>query len=275
MSTFPQIVRISAYDTRSVAALMLRYGRRAQRAMARAMNTTCREVMKAEKQEMQRTFKNLRPWTLRALAYQPAETDYLQAEVYLNRPIRMSEHYLTPEVEGTVRALKGFERAIGLDHLVPTKYMPRDSTGAVSMGVMRQILSVLRRAESHAGYAANITARSRRRNTKERDFVLIREGNHIPPGIYRRTVKPGYGRSDLATRPQGYDLSRAWQGGRRRPTNDIRARGLAPYLLKGKGAPYRQIFDFYGVARRVVAANLEPEFRKILNRYLREDGLAP
>ena len=81
----------------------------------------------------------------------------------------MGAHYLVPQVDGGQRKLKGFERAIGEGELVPALGAKLNQYGNVSPGQIRQILSVLGKAEASAGYSANITSRSRRRNRHPAD----------------------------------------------------------------------------------------------------------
>ena len=268
------MISIQLTGSRQVARRMAQHGRRAHRAMAEALNRTAYQIMRAEQKEMRRIFDKPTPYSIKSLEYDQATADDLRASVWFNRPLRMRKHYLEPQVigHGGPRSLKGFERAIGMGELVPSRFVKRDRYGNVSMGVIRQLLSVLGKAESGAGYSANITARSRRRNTKERDYVVIKRGHgRLRPGVYKRTVQAG--REFTAQERRIFTAkSRAYQRGlvRGNFSRVTRARGLMPVLLKGRtGAAVRSRLDFYGVAKRTANRVLVRTFNATLDRYLR------
>lgn len=267
-------IEIKITGMAQVKKLLSEHGRRAKRALAVAMNQTCVQIMQAERKEMRRSFSQPTPWTLRSLAYWQASADNLQAEVYLNKPSRMHEHYLQPLVSGTTRKLKGFERGIAMSELVPSKYIRRDSRGNVNTGQIRQILSVLGAAEHTSGYSANMTRRSAGRG-KQRDYVVIRHRRgRLIPGVYKREAVTGreFGAGErrlLANKSRAYQRGRTAMSGGRLFSRVVRARRLVPMLLAGRHHRYQRIFDFYGVAQRVIRRTLLPRFRATLRKFLR------
>lgn len=263
------MIGIKAEGMKQVQKMLARHGGKARRALAIAINQTSLAVMRAERKEMKATFKHATPWTLRALAYYQASAkdQVIRGAVYINRPNRMKLHYLEPRVWGSTRRLRGMEEALGLGELIPTKYMRRTASGLMSVGQIRQILSVLGRAERAAGYDANMTARSMRRG-KERDYVRItKRWGKIVPGVYQRVAGEGRALNKTARRWMK-NKARSYQWGNRGFVT--KARGLVPVLLKGRAHKYPADFNFYGVARAVIKRELVRKFRATLGRFLRE-----
>ena len=202
----------------------------------------------------------------------------------------MGAHYLVPQVEGESRKLKGFERAIGLGELVPAMGAKLNRYGNVSIGQIRQILSVLGKAQTSSGYSANITNRSRRRNTRERDYVVIdrRQHGNLLLGVYQRYQSGvGFG---AKTKRTFLDRSKSYQKGNRKVAirdpktgrilrwvsteskiqSVVRARGLRPVLLAGRtGRRVKPLLDFYGVAHRTFNQHFEPMFKATLDTFLK------
>lgn len=231
--------------------------KKARRACAIALNQTARAIWLESKEEMKRVFDSPAPYTLRSPAYDKATTSNLEAKVYYVEPERMKDHYLVPQVEGGSRKLKGFERGIGLGQLVPTRVGAQmDQRGNMSVGQIKQIVSVLGKAETSSGYMANITERSAKRNTKQRDYVIIKSGNRagLIPGVYQRFAQIGKGIDAKTSRRFGIRGARAYQYGRSKGKwkSFTRARGLRPVLLVGRtGQQVKPLFDFYGMANKV------------------------
>jgi len=196
--------------------------------------------------EMPRVFDRPTPYTLNSLRVQRTRNHNMRSGVWFKEPDRMVEHYLVPQVFGGPRRLKGFERALGARLYMPSKYARLDRYGNMPYGVIVQILSVLGRAEYLSGYSANITARSKRRNRKPRDYVLlVKKHGKLPPGVYQRVqTGAGFGAKTKRHLPFG-----EWQKGRRRGryASVIRARGLRPVLIqsRSKQVVYRPRLRFH------------------------------
>lgn len=260
---------------------------KAHRAAKVALNKTGKEIKAEIRKEMQQVFDKPTPYTLNSLQLTPAK-EKLEAKVYFKEPDRMQQHYLVPQVEGGERKLKGFERGIGLGQLYPTSFVRPNIYGNVSAGQIRQMLSVLGRAETSAGYRANLTAASAKRNRKDRDYVVIRQRHgRLYPGVYQRfQTGPGYGYKTKRT----IDRFGTWQKGNRKvamrdpktgriirwvtPGNRrvqsiVRARGLKPIFLKGRGAPVTPLLPFYDIAQRVFDQKFEKTFRETLEKFLK------
>ena len=243
---------------------------KAQRACAVAMNKTGKLIKQEEQAEMMRVFDRPTKFTLNSLQLTPATSGNLEAKVWFKEPARMGQHYLVPQVEGGSRKLKGFERAISLGELVPGQGSRKDQSGNISIGQIRQLLSVLGKAERGAGYSANITNRSRKRNNKQRDYVVIyKRHGRLLPGVYQR-VHTGVG-FGAKTKRTFADRSKVYQKGRTRGrfSSVIRARGLKPIMLLGQtGHQVKPLFDFYGVANRVCQREFEKRFWETLDQFL-------
>ncbi len=255
-----------------VAKALAAFPGKAHRACAVALNKTGKLIKEAEVAEMKAVFDSPTSYTLNSLKLTPATKDNLQATVWFKQPDRMGQHYLVPQVDGGQRKLKGFERGVGLGELTPALGAKLNRYGNVSFGQIRQILSVLGKAETAAGSNSNITDRSRRRNTKDRDYVVIdnRQRGHLPLGVYQRfQTGVGFG---AKTKRTFLDRSKSYQKGRSRGrfASVIRARGLRPVLLVGHtGRQVKPLLDFYGVAQRTFKQRFDPLFRDTLTTFLK------
>jgi hypothetical protein len=241
-------------DSRAVKAALIAYPKIASRSLEIAIDKTAMAIKNAEVAEMKRVFDKPTPYTLNSLKVTRTKGHNMKASVWFKEPDRMADHYLLPEVEGGERKFKGFERALGNNKFVPGKGASRDRYGNVPNSMLRQMLGVLGKAE-RAGYQANITAKSARRNRKQRDYVFLPAGSSggaLPPGVYRRVVQKGsgfFGDKSQKNLPFG-----TYQKGRRRKKffSVIRARGMKPILVIGKQhGQYQQRLQFYTIARRV------------------------
>nr|WP_321465140.1 hypothetical protein [uncultured Desulfobulbus sp.] len=263
---------VAVSGSKEVEAALIAFPGKALRACAVALNKAGKIVKEAEVEEMKSVFDNPTRYTLNSLKLTPATKNDLKATVWFKEPDRMGAHYLVPQVEGGSRKLKGFERAIGEGELVPALGAKLNKDGNVSIGQIRQILSVLGKAETSAGYMANITGRSCRRNTRERDYVIIdsRQHGNLPHGVYQRfQTGAGFG---AKTKRTFLDRSKSYQKGRRRGrfASVIRSRGLRPILLTGRtGHQVKPLLDFYGVAHRTFDQHFEPLFWDTLDTFLK------
>ncbi|MBM9615978.1 hypothetical protein JWJ90_17045 [Desulfobulbus rhabdoformis] len=259
-----------------------------RRAANVALNKTGKAIKEEIRKEMERVFERPTPYTLNSMQLTPARKGELEAKVWLKEPDRMSQHYLVPQVEGGERKLAGYERAIGLGHLYPTQYIRKNIYGNVSAGQIRQILSVLGMAETSAGYSANLTVASVRRNFRSRDYFVLRHRHgRLYPGVYQRVqTGTGFGHKTKRT------IARfgSYQKGRRKiPVRDprtgriirwvypknrqlqsiVRAQGVRPIFLKGRGAPVIPLLPFYHIAQRVFDEEFEKIFNETLKKFLK------
>ncbi len=255
----------------------------ANRAAEIALDETARDIKKAEVAEMKRVFASPTSYTLKSLKMTPTHNHNMQAVVWFKDPDRMSQHYLVPQVEGGPRKFKGFEQAFGNTMFVPGQAARMTKAGNISQGQIRQILSVLGRAERTAGYSANITTRSAKRNKAPRDYVYITERHgKLYPGIYKRfakgsgAVKSGnyqsrqLGSNRVAVRDERGRFIR-WKRPKQRSKyrSAIRARGLRPIMLVGKQqASIKPLLDFYEVAAKVHKKNFAKHFDREFNKRL-------
>ncbi len=210
--------------------LIASYPKTVSRSAEIALDKTARAIRDEVKEEIRRVFEAPTPWTLSSLQITPTKAHNMRASVWFKDPERMHQHYLVPQVIGGPRQLKGFERVLGRKQYVPGGAAKIDRYGNVKVGQIWQILSVLKLADLHEGYTANITARSRKRNKKPRDYIYLPKQGRRPAGV--------------------------WQQIKLFPANIIR-----PILMLGRtGRPVKPRLDFYGIASRVHAAKFQTLF---------------
>jgi len=267
------MITITVKDNQ-VKELLATMPKTASRAVELALDKTAQLIKSDVRLEMIRVFDSPTRYTLNSVRITPTKNHNMVASVWYEHPERMSDHYLTPQIEGGARKLKGFEHALGNEEYIPGRGAEMTVYGNVSVGQIKQIMSVLGKAETSAGFAANMTTRSAKRNTKDRDYVWLPNGSRngaLPPGIYRRVATAGSvaGRystiSDRTTHKKpGFG---AWQTGSSRAV--VRAQGLLPILIKGDtGHAVTPLLDFYGVAQRTYDAKFLLLFNARLNELL-------
>jgi hypothetical protein len=234
-------------DDRKLKRLIKQYPQTVRRAAETALDNTAFEIRKVLREDMKRVFDRPTPYTLNSLQVIKTRNHNMRATVWFKKPERMGRHYLEYQVKGGGRRQKGFERALGR-YFIPARDERRDRYGNLTSGLIRQILSVLGRAESAAGYTANISERSARTNKKQRDYVYLRRRRgSLPPGIYRRVKKGASGIGGKTKTKQGLEHSKAYQRGASRGSI-VRARGLQPVMIAVNRPHYRGRLDFFGLA---------------------------
>lgn len=256
------MIKVSVNNQR-VRKMLAAYPRSAKRALEVSLDRTAYEIRDAVKTEMKRVFDKPTPYTLNSLKVTRTRNHNMKAYVWFKEPERMSQHYLVPQVKGGARQYKGFEQALGDQMFVPGQGAKLNQYGNVTAQRIRQILSVLKLAERGQGYQANITARSAKRNTKQRDFVYLMNGSgKLPPGIYERVATT----KKVSLRGKNRKFGE-WQKGKNRKA--VRARGLKPIMLHGRNrAPVKARLDFYGVANKEYRLAFIPIFNAELARRL-------
>lgn len=255
-------------DDKQMRKIVNQFPGQVRRAGEISLDRTAFEVRDAIKKLMGQVFDNPTRYTLNSLRVQRTKNHNMMAAVFFKEPDRMGKHYLVPQVDGGARRLKGFERALGNMPLMPSKHHPRlNRHGNLPYGWIVNVLSVLGRAEHVAGFSSNITAGSKKRNRKPRDYVLLsKRHGKLPPGVYQRTqTGVGFGHKTKKTLPFG-----EYQKGRRRGrfASVIKARGLRPVLIRGKNRTvnYNPRLPFYSASREVVRHALPRHFLRELVR---------
>jgi hypothetical protein len=259
-------IRVEADATIDMLAKILP---RARRAAERALDQTARDIKAGVRQAMPQVFDRPTPYTLNSLQVTPTRNHNMQASVWFKTPDRMGDHYLTSQVYGGLPAYKGFERAFGDQEFVPGQGARIDRYGNVTAGQIRQILSVLGKAERAAGSQQNITARSARRNKKQRDYVYLPKGSgKLPPGVYERVARAGQEIDAKTSRRLGITGARAYQYGRSRGKwqSVTRARGLRPILIHGRRAAVKPRLPFFELATAIYDQRFAPLFYQYFNQ---------
>ncbi len=256
------MIRMTIKEDKQISALLKDYPVVAARAAEIALDRTTRDAKEEIYVEMRRVFKSPTDYTLDSLKMRPTQNHNMETSIWFKDPVRMSQHYLVPQVEGGARRLKGFEQALDDTMFVPGRGVRLNKAGNISMGQIRQILSVFGLAERTAGYSANITSRSRRKNPNQRDYFFLKKRHgRLYPGVYERVAKrrAGLGKA----RKHVIDKSLAYQKGMRRGkfSSVIRARGIKPILIKGRQfAPYKPRLAFYEIAEKVYEQSFKRRF---------------
>lgn len=256
-------------EDKAIKKLLADMPKLATRAAEKALDATAGKIKDELVAEMRRVFSNPVPYTLNSLKVTRTKNHNMQASVWFKEPDRMGQHYLEPQVEGTERKLKGFERGLLNNKFIPSRYADLNSHGNINAWTYRQILSVLGRAELAAGYQANITTKSAKRNLKERDFVFLHKGSgKLPPGIYRRVIAAGKQVEDAASKRLGLRGAKAYQYGSSigKFKSIVRASGLKPVLLIGRQhAKIQPRLKFYEIGRKVYADQFVETFLAAFN----------
>lgn len=148
-------------------------------AMALALTWTAKDALAAEKRTIEQVFDRPTPFSKNAFQLVPATKTHLVAAVVQKFASGTSHprNWFNPNVYGGVRRHKAFERhliAVGAMpsnlFAVPSRACPKDAYGNVRGSVIMQILSDL--GAQAVDVWQNASARSRRRNRRERFFLL-------------------------------------------------------------------------------------------------------
>lgn len=223
--------------------------RRLASTQRRAVNALAYDVRDGIRDEMRKVFDRPTPYVLNGLNVIPArDSDVLAGggEAVVDwKPgsagTIATGKILRAQIEGGARALKRFERVIGLPAnriAVPGKWAELDAYGNLSKGQLTKILSYLR-LFGEQGYRANRTNRQSRGTRRAEEYFIIR------PGAEHAVLSPGIYRVDHS------------QGG-------------APLLIIAfvRAANYRQRFNPVAVARRIITANATTTWQQALTRTL-------
>lgn len=170
-------------------------------AMSKAINETAKEVKADLVNEMKRVFDRPTSYTLNSVFIKPANKRDLTAYVGLKEwgwKGLDANKYLSPQIFGGNRGFKRSERSLQRAGLLPSgmywtpgKGARLNSHGNISGGQITQILSVL---QASVDTAQNMTARSKVRNRKPREYFVGKPGGgRLPLGVYERRgrkIKP-------------------------------------------------------------------------------------
>lgn len=228
-------------------------------AVANGINAVAQKVMEAEKQELPRVFKAPTPYTMKSVRIYRAKFPNLTASVFFKDPPNLSQkdHYLLPQVEGGNRSMKPYEMGLGGRFTVPGKGLKLDQYGNLGRGQLTKIMS-----QSGSFREGGVSMNRTRKGNKTGDMLMLtKRRGKLLPGIYERFTSADQasriGQSVLAGKDKNH--SRALK----RALRNSRPRGIRPVLIFPSAAPkYSRRFDFYGIAKRVVDANLRPEMAK-------------
>lgn len=172
-------------------------------ALAKTLNDIAAIAKDKAYQEMRHVFSQPTPFTLNSLTIERAKKNKLEARLRLKDPTRIDDphHYLNVELNGGERGYKPFEARLwrkgvlpGGEFAIPASGASFDAYGNMNRGQITQILSSFD-AFGDAGFKANMGIEGRKRlnkGTKKRHgfayfSVKPGTGNHLNPGIYKRT----------------------------------------------------------------------------------------
>jgi hypothetical protein len=161
---------------------------RLKKVLLNTINDTARlDVKKDIVDEMQKVFDRPTPYTLNSVYTRLNSTD-MSVDIGLKEwggKGTAAAEYLKPQVFGGSRPMKRSERYLG-SYYVPGKGARLNQYGNMSGAQITQILSALK-LFPEVGYMANVTALSRRRNKRIRNFFIIRNpGSNLHPGVYEK-----------------------------------------------------------------------------------------
>ncbi len=201
-------------------------------ATALALTWTAKDALAAEKRTIERVFDRPTPFSKNAFQLVPATKTSLVASVEQKPAIgsQNARQWFKPQVFGGARKHKAFERhliAVGAMpsnlFAVPTRNCPRDAYGNIRASIIMQILSDL---GAHAVDPwQNASARSRRRNKRERFYLL-----------------------KVSDRPLAIAINKGGKG--------------VVYIVYVRTPNYRKRFPFYEVGRAVGETMAAVNFRK-------------
>jgi hypothetical protein len=237
-----------------VKAYIVNVGKQARYAAAVALTRTAQDVRDAERKEMVRAFDRPTPYTLNSLFLKPAKVADLIAQVWIKDDRAGSgipaTRYLLPNIEGGLRSIKRFEKALQLAGAMPAGWFAVpglgariDSYGNVSAGQIIQILSQLRITLT-AGYNRNVSTDPKKRAAAQRRaggqyFALPQGRGRLVPGIYQ---------------------ARDFAFGRAAPK---------PVFIFVRSITYKRRFRFYEVAQAVVDQRFGGHFAEEFSKALR------
>lgn len=203
-------------------------------AMMVAVNKTAEQARSNVQVAMPKVFNKPTPWAINSIRIKYATKAALGAQLAFKdrNSVENSRTMVEPHVYSGQRAYKAMEARLWRANYLPQNYnvvpgggAALDVYGNMSAGTITQILNVLG-TYTEAGYnkANSKTVDRLKKGTKKTfgfTYWVNRVGSrntHLPPGVYKR-VYTGFGTS------------------------------LVPMLIFVKRARYKEVLDFYGIAR--------------------------
>lgn len=233
-------------------------------ATANGINTTTRKVKGALYVSMGFVFDRPTPFVLNGLQMTPARAPHtIESSVWFKDPPNLGtkNHFLLPQVKGGPRPMKPFEMGMGGRFVVPSKYADLDNYGNLGRGQITKLLS-LTGGFRESGFTMNVRSKAKRKEY----FRLLTQKGKLPPGIYQRIVgNEEGGRAGRFLLARAITKQAKIKGGLKAlsgRTKDLYPRGIKPVVLFTgvvKAPKYRRRFDFFGIAERVIDANLRPD----------------
>lgn len=182
----------------SVANQVAEMGRRGPIVAAIALTRTGKDVQAAIKDEQRAVFDRPTNYALNGTFLKSATRDRLESRVWVKDDPwgkgTPADKFLGPQIFGGGRGLKGMERMLQANGMMPQGWFAvpgegadLDSNGNVRRGQIRQVLSQLK-VQHGAGYESRATGSQRSNRTIARQgvtyFVLPNGNKGLPPGIY-------------------------------------------------------------------------------------------
>lgn len=195
-------------------------------ALAKALNDTAKDVRDAETEEIARVFERPTPFIRNSLYIWPATKARQSVEIGFKT---RQASIMRPHILGGDRIWKRSERWLQ-SFYTPGQKARLNQYGNMSPAQVTQILSALKRLPDKY---QNITARSRSKNRKPRDYFMLRaKKGSLIPGVYEK-----YG-------PFG-----------------IRVR---PVMIFIKSPQYRKRMSFFEIGKRIANLKLWPNFHRAM-----------
>lgn len=181
-----------------VAQRLRDLGRQAPFVAAVTLTRTAQDAQAAIKAEMQHTFDRPTAYALNGTFLKPAKKNNLEARVWVkDNPSGKgtpADRFLLPEIYGGDRGLKGMERLLQRNGMMPSGWFAipgagaqLDGNGNVKRSQITQILSQLR-VQRSAGFESRATGSRRSNRTVARQgqtyFALAQTYRALKPGIY-------------------------------------------------------------------------------------------
>jgi hypothetical protein len=181
-----------------VAQRLSELGRQASFVAAVTLTRTAQDVQAAIKAEMQNVFDRPTAYALNGTFLKPATKQNLESRVWVkDNPFGRgtpADRFLLPQIYGGTRGLKGMERILQRNGLMPSGWFAvpaagaqLDGNGNVKRNQITQILSQLR-VQRGAGYESRATGSARSNRTIARQgityFALPQVRRGLKPGIY-------------------------------------------------------------------------------------------
>ncbi|MCB9993109.1 MAG: hypothetical protein H6873_05580 [Hyphomicrobiaceae bacterium] len=213
---------------------------------ASALTDVAKMGAEAERRAMPFHIDRPKAWTTGGVRLENADKANLVSKVYLDgfaHKGTAAGRYLEPIIVGAIRRPKRYElhlRAHGIlgpgEFTVPGSGARLDAYGNISPGTLERALSQLGAAENSAGYMANETVRSRKRNRRRvtARYFVADGSTGLPRGIWER------------------------QG-----------RSIRPFLIfVGRAPSYRRSYPFGDAARESALRNFDGLWVKRFNAFV-------